>query len=387
MDWAMIIDRLRYVHEDADRNGNVRVYFWRGKGHRKIRIRETPGTPAFRAAYDAALAEDTTKPAAEQSISAAPKKGTWRWLCVEYLSSGEFIQLGHHTRRRRRQLLEQTWSEPIAPKAVERFAEFPLNRMTAKAIRVLRDRKANVPESANGLVKAIRQVFTWAIKAEIEGVTSNPARDVPYFPSKGPGWHTWTVEEVRQYEARHPVGTKARLALDLLLYTGVRRSDVVRLGRQMVRRGWLHFTEMKGRERLPKERAIPILSVLAKSIAATPSNNMAFLTTEYGQPFTGNGFGNKMREWCDEAGLPHCSAHGLRKAGATIAAENGASDRQLMAIFGWETEKQANVYTKKADRKRLAGDSMHLLIATEGEQNFPTEDGDFEPAGKKEGKG
>jgi integrase len=129
----------------------------------------------------------------------------------------------------------------------------------------------------------------------------------------------------------------------------------------MVRDGWLHFTEVKGRRRQPKERKIPVLPELAESIAATPSEHLTFLVTERGRPFTGNGFGNKFREWCDQAGLKRCSAHGLRKAGATIAAENGATTHQLMSIFGWETVKQAEHYTKRADRKRLAGDAMHLL--------------------------
>jgi integrase len=80
-------------------------------------------------------------------------------------------------------------------------------------------------------------VFTWALGAKLNGVTYNPARDVPYFKAKGSGWHSWTIEEIEQFEARHPVGTKARLALALLIYTGQRRSDIVRLGRQHVRNG------------------------------------------------------------------------------------------------------------------------------------------------------
>jgi len=97
-------------------------------------------------------------------------------------------------------------------------------------------------------------------------------------------------------------------------------------------------------------------------MAASPSDHLTFPVTEYGRPFTANGFGNWFRERCDEAGLRHCSAHGLRKAGAA-AADNGATTHQLMAIFGWETVKQEN-YTKKANRRRLAGDAMHLLMAT-----------------------
>ena len=84
--------------------------------------------------------------------------------------------------------------------------------------------------------------------------------------------------------------------------------------------------------------------------------------TEYGKSFTAAGFGGWFRARCDEAGLHHCSAHGVRKAGATIAAENGATDRQLMALYDWTSEKQANVYTAAADRKRLAADAAKLIV-------------------------
>jgi integrase len=151
-----------------------------------------------------------------------------------------------------------------------------------------------------------------------------------------------------------------------LLFTGVRRSDMVGLGRQMVRDGWLRFTEVKGRRRKVKHREIPLLPQLKEAIDAAPSGNLTFLVTTFGKPFTSNGFGNWFRRRCDEAGLKGCSAHGLRKAGATIAADNGATEHQLMAIYGWETTKQAGVYTRKVNRKRLAGEAMHLVVPTEG---------------------
>ena len=97
-------------------------------------------------------------------------------------------------------------------------------------------------------------------------------------------------------------------------------------------------------------------------IEASPCGDMTYLVNELGHPFTDGGFGNKFRDWCDQANLPHCSAHGLRKAGATIAANNGATARQLMAIFGWDTIKQAEHYTRKADQTKLAQAAMHLLL-------------------------
>jgi len=172
------------------------------------------------------------------------------------------------------------------------------------------------------------------------------------------GWHAWTIEEVRAHENRHPVGTKARLALALLLFTGTRRSD----GGTRLR-----FTEVKNGRRQPKARELPILPELRAVLDATPSGHLAYLVTEFGKPFTSNGFGNKMRDWCDQAGLPQCSAHGLRKAGATIAADNGATEHQLMAIYGWDSPKQAALYTRTANRRRLAAGAMHLIVPAEAE--------------------
>ena len=80
-------------------------------------------------------------------------------------------------------------------------------------------------------------------------------------------------------------------------------------------------------------------------------------------------FGNAFRDWCDQAGLRQCSAHGLRKAGATIASDNGATTHQLMAIYGRETLKQAELYTKAANRIRLARDAMHLLVPPKNKQS------------------
>ena len=287
--------------------------------------------------------------------------GTYRWLCTEYLTSVEFRQLEPRTQRVRRGILQSTFEEKIAPTSVRVFADVPVSELTPGAIRVLRDRKAPVPESANSRLKAIRQVFAWALGAKLNGITYNPARDVPYLKRKGSGWHSWTVEEIEQFEVRHPVGTKARLALALLIYTGQRRSDIVRLGRQHVREGWLHFTQAKNQNRKPVTLDIPVLPVLEDIIVQSPVGDMTFLVTTFGRPFTVNGFGGWFRRRCNEAGLSHCSAHGLRKASAAIAAENGATEDQLMAIFGWTTAKQAAHYTKGASRRRLAGDAMGLL--------------------------
>ena len=148
----------------------------------------------------------------------------------------------------------------------------------------------------------------------------------------------------------------------IFLYTGVRISDAVRLGPQMERDGKLRFTEQKNIANKPKHREVPILPALRAELAAHQMVHLAYLVTKWGRPYSNpKAFGNRFKSWCIQAGLPHCSAHGLRKAGATFAAEQGATEHQLMAIYGWASPKQAALYTKKVNENRLVTDAMPLV--------------------------
>ena len=191
----------------------------------------------------------------------------------------------------------------------------------------------NIPQkSANAAAsKQCAQVFNPGVRKKgSDGKPrpeANPAREVEYFKSGSEGFHTWTPEEVQQFEERHPIGTKARLALALLLFTGQRRSDIIRFGKQHAKGGKLTFTQHKGRNRKPKRLTLPILPALQQVIDGTACGDLTFLVNDWSRPFTDAGFGNKFRDWCDQAGLQHCSAHGLRKRGATSASNNGGNSR------------------------------------------------------------
>jgi hypothetical protein len=114
--------------------------------------------------------------------------------------------------------------------------------------------------------------------------------------------------------------------------------------------------------------------VLKNVLDVSPLGTKTYLETEYGVPFTSNGFGGWFRDRCDEADLHACTAHGLRRAGATFAAENGATVSQLMAIFGWATAKQAVHYVEEANQPKIAGSAMHLIVANDGvNKNCPTD--------------
>ena len=108
---------------------------------------------------------------------------------------------------------------------------------------------------------------------------------------------------------------------------------------------------------------IPVHPKLREIIDATPTVGVkSFLVTHSGKPFTPAGFGNKMREWCDGAGCPDVSAHGLRKAAARRLAEIGCSAHQIAAITGHATLAEVQRYTKAADRKRMAREAIQKLI-------------------------
>jgi integrase len=202
-------------------------------------------------------------------------------------------------------------------------------------------------------------MFGWAV--EERHMTHNPVRDVRQVKYVRKGFHTWLLSEVCKFAERHPIGTKPFLALCLLLFTGMRTGDMIRLGPQHVHGDWITFVPRKSRHIRNEESAKPLLPPLVAAIKAGPIGKNSFLETQYGRRFSDKGIGNAMRQWCDQAGLPHCTAHGLRKAGATILAEFGATDQQLMAVFDWTTSAQAKVYTEAANRKRMANDAMPLL--------------------------
>jgi integrase len=212
-------------------------------------------------------------------------------------------------------------------------------------------------------------MFGWAV--EENHLKANPARDVRRVRYVSNGFHTWTVAEVCQFANRHPIGTRPYLAMCLLLFTGMRTGDMIRLGPQHARGDCIAFVPRKTRHVRADISEKPFLQPLAAAIKAGPIGKISFLETQYGRRFSDKGIGNAMRAWCDQAGLPQCTAHGLRKAGATIAAELGATTPQLMAIYDWSTPAQAEPYIRAANRKRMARDAMPLLTAFASEMHEP----------------
>lgn len=334
---------IRLKHVTIDRSEGLTRYYLRLPGEPKIRLPGTLGGPEFMAAYQAAIDKRAAPRRPDGTISKANSRGSLAWLIDEYYRCAAFKGLAEATQGARRNILKSV----AATAGEERIAD-----ITENVIRRGRDRRAETPAAANTFLKAMRHLFEFA--TEYKHASANPAAGVKGMPTKTEGHHTWTEDEINRFFAHYPPGTTANLCLTIMLYTGLRVSDAAVIGRQHIRDGWLTIkTKKKG-----VVVSLPVAPELQTAIGAarvSSKGHLHLLINEWDKPFSVKGLGNRMRKWCDAIGLNHCSSHGLRKAGATSAADNGASEHELMATFGWESAKQAQIYTKKANRRRLAG--------------------------------
>lgn len=286
----MVSAAIRHLVRDVDRHGRVRLYVRNLRSRRKIRIRAELGTPEFWRAYEAAIAA-LFDPTAE-AAAAHPAKSTLGGLVTRYYASAEFRALDARTQYVRRRLLERFCAHGKQGSAVT-AAALPYQLMEPRHIVERCDALTQGPEGRNGMVKALRQLFRWACAPHVGLARDNPAARVPYLrPTNPDGFHTWSVAEVEQFQARWPAGTKPYLALSLLLFTGARRSDVVRLGRQHIRDGWIRWPVFKGRRQKHKEIAVPVLAALDHAITAGPTGDLTFLSTAFDRPYTAAGFGS-----------------------------------------------------------------------------------------------
>jgi len=254
---------------------------------------------------------------------------------VGYYNSLAFRSLAIGTQKMRRAILERFRAEH----GDKRIAMLPQEFI----VRTLGKRS---PAAARNWLKTLRGLLEFAVSEKFRADDPTHGVKLPKLP-KSDGIATWTEEGIQAFEAKHPIGSRARLAFALLLFTAQRRGDVVRMGRQHVRNGAISVRQQKTGAALE----IPIHQDLQRVFDATPSEHLTFLVTEFGKPFTPAGFGNWFRERCDEAGL--------RKAACRRLAEAGCTAHQIAAISGHASLREVERYTKAADQARLAKDAIN----------------------------
>jgi integrase len=287
------------------------------------------------------------------------KPGSFNALAVSYYRSPEFLGLKPITQMKNSGIIEHLRNQ---------HGDRLIKNLTRGHINAIIGAKASTPEQANTVLKVLRLLLNYAVR--IDMLTSNPAIGVKRYKSPNPdGYHTWSEDEVAQFISRHPLGNKPHLAMMLMLCTGQRRSDAVRMG-------WQHIRIDNGMKKIAVRQEktstpllIPIHPDLEEALGAVPRDNLTFIVTELGKPFTAKGFGNWFRDRCNEAGLPQCSSHGLRKLAATRLAEAGCSDREIMAITGHKSVSQVTGYVRAAEQSRLAEQAMAKQAAAAATKN------------------
>src|SRR5262245_41551608 len=282
----------RYVHGYIDRHGKARWYY-RRRGFKKVPLPGLPWSPEFMAAYEQALADQPLQVGSKRT-----KPGSMRALAVSYFGSFAFHSLRPSSQNVYRFLIDRFCEERGANNVA--YGDLPAATIKREHIVKLMAARARKPGSANGLRKVLRALMQHAVQ---EGIRQDdPTRDIKAIKVKSSGIHAWSEDEIEQFEAKYPVGTKERLAFALLFGTGQRVSDVVAMGRQHIRGDYIHVRQVK----TGAELDIPILPELAAILAETPANNLTFVTTTFGTPFTATWF----RDWfcgiCRDAGLPQC---------------------------------------------------------------------------------
>ena len=341
-----------WVSEFRDRHGKPR-YRFRRKGFDQYLFKCAPGTEGFRQEYQACVQGLAAAPTAPGGSRAKP--GSFDDLVARYYRSPDFLDPGDRTREVYRGVIDR-WRETIG-KNGRRYGDSMVRDLQSRHVEAMMAEMLPHRTAANMLRKRLSALMKFAIRQGV--AATNPVLATRPYKVESDGFHTWTEEEIAQFQERHPIGTKARLAFDLMLWTGQRGGDARVMGPQHVRAKRLTVTQ----EKTGATVSLPILAPLAESIMATRSGAMVFLLSEHGKPFSRKGFGNKFRQWCDEAGLLHCSAHGLRKAAARRFAEAGCSNQQIKSWTGHTTDSEVARYTAAVDQAMLSDAAAELLMA------------------------
>lgn len=336
--------RLKYIHEYRDAKGKVWRYV-RRRGLPGVRLPGLPGSPEFMAAYKDAIA-GVAVPRGHGF-----KAGSLGAVVERYYRSVEFSNLKPKSQATYRQVL----SPHVERDGHRMVADLPAD----KARKIIEEIGAEHPGMANLTRAALINVFEFAIANELRK-TENPFRRVPIY--KLGTRHTWTDEELAAFEKRWPVGSRERMAYAILLYSGQRVSDAVKLRRGQA----IVVTQDKTGEDL----VIPVHPALARALKAVPANSVYMIARKNGKPLTGDALGQFITAAAGKAGLPpRCTAHGLRKANQRRLAEHGASTKQMQAVSGHKTLKETERYSAKANQARLAAAAMALLPDEDGTEN------------------
>lgn len=336
-----------------DRHGKRRWRF--RKGGFSAELGTDYGSDDFVRRYEAAAAGHRTRGliGAERT-----KPGSVSALLVSHYRSPEWLGLSDSTKRVYRLVYEKFRAE---------HGDKPVNMMQRAHVQRILAKKAETPSAANNLRKRLITLLDHAIS--LDWRPDNPARATKPYRIGGTGFHTWNEGEIARFFEVHKPGTLAQRTVTLMLYTGAARVDAVKLGPWNVKGGRIEYRRQKTARSGGILVSIPIHADLQEVLSELPDDR-PFLATTRGRARAAESLGNYMRQWCDEAGLSACTAHGLRKACARRLAEAGATAHEIGAVTGHKTLSEVQRYTAEAQREGMADSAFDKLMARpNGERN------------------
>jgi integrase len=349
MTTASLPENVRPVR---DRHGKLR-YRFRRKGWPSAYLPGDPGSAEFHRTY----AEIQERGPLEKAPAQSPRKVAPRSL------DDLFLRMKRSAGWQRKKAATQLAQARVYDRFLDRvdrkgrrYGERPVDSVTVGWLDGIFGDMAATPGAANDLRKKLKVLLEYA--CAIEWRTSNPVRHTAKF-AEGNGYHTWSDAEIALYRAVHPLGSMARLTLELALNTAARRCNIAALTRESLRGGRLIVDHAKGNN----ATSVPVLASTRAAIDALPAAPIRHLiVSEFGKPFSVAGLGNRFRKWCDQADLPQCSMHGLRKATARMMAEAGATDAEIMAVTGHKKPATAAYYRADAARPLMADKGLGRLV-------------------------
>lgn len=331
------------------RRGGAVYRYIRIKGRPLVALPDLPiDSPKFLAAYSEAM--EQVKPTAGT--------GTIRAAIIALRRSDRYLSASPAYRAMMLRHLESISATAKTAK---------LTHLEARHIRA--DLATLSPNPAGQRLKAWRMLCAFAVEAAL--IEADPSNGIkPPRAQKTDGHPPWTADDMAKFRARWPIGSTPRAAMELLHWTGVRISDAVKIGPQHVGKdGILSFEQQKtkGRAYVPWTCPVPSFADQAdrdamQAAIAHMTGHLTFLATTTGRTRTAKGLGTTIATACTEAGLPHLSAHGLRKSRAIALAESGATPHQIGAWTGHSSLSEIAHYTRAVDRRAL-------VLGTEQDRN------------------
>lgn len=347
--------RDKYTSPSIDRHGRER---WRFRHNGIDRYLPHPATKEYQAAYELALEQSSgITPISPRAIPYSVNA-----LLPLFYKSIQFKRGGSDWQKTRRRVLDDFAAEygndlvrDFRPKDIDVILAAKLEKRTVEK------KTIGGTHAALRLREQLELMFKFAIKQE--WITANPVDHAEEIEHKSTGFYPWNEEDIAAFRAFWDYGTKPRLAMELVLWTGARRSDAHRTAPP--KKGRLIFTASK----TSKVQNLPVAPMLQRAIEAMPSVGITtLLVTEYGKPFSRAGFGGWFKDKCIKAGLPQCTLHGLRKALARRAADLKVSQQELKALGQWSSDREAAIYIEGANKKKMAEDALAEVIAWEDGQ-------------------